>query len=284
MPADASLSSEATAIAWLGPLTGLSRQHQNVGMRMLPAKPVWRCGDLLAATALGAAALLAVSPVAQPVGASSSGVREGTRGDDTLTGRGGDDVIIGKAGSDRLGGLRGDDTLVGGAGRDRLVGGSGHDTLVGGPGRDRLIGGRGDDTINSQGGARDTARCGPGWDTVVADANDLVPASCEHASFRIAGLAGDSGSTLDIATQSFNNGSGRVHLLLERPRRPLPDCAALSCVYSNLPTTATALIAPEGSVGTEPDFGGDCAGTVISPCRLSMDHDRTATIIFNGSG
>ena len=225
-----------------------------------------RSSLLLAATALGAAALLAVSAVAQPVGASGSGVHVGTRGDDRLTGSGGDDVIIGKGGNDRLGGLRGDDTLVGGRGRDRLVGG------------------RGDDTINSQDGARDTSRCGPGWDTVVADTNDLVPASCEHASFRIAGSAGDSGSRLSIATQSFNNGSGRVHLLLERPTRGLPDCAALECVYPNIPTTATALIAPEGSIGTEPDFGGDCAGTGIGPCRLSMDHDRTATIIYNGSG
>jgi hypothetical protein len=92
-----------------------------------------RPSPLLAAMALGTAPLLAGSPVAQPVGASSSGVHEGTRGDDTLTGSGGDDVIIGKAGDDRLRGLGGNDTLVGGAGRDRLTGGSGHDTLVPGP-------------------------------------------------------------------------------------------------------------------------------------------------------
>jgi hypothetical protein len=222
--------------------------------------------------------------VAQPVGASRSGLREGTRGDDTLTGSGRDDVIIGKAGNDRLGGLGGDDTLVGGAGRDRLAGGSGHDTLVAGPGRDRLMGGRGRNTINSQDGTRDTARCGPGWDTVVADASDVVPASCEDASFSIAGVAGDSGSRLSIVTTSVNDGSGRVHLFLEHPRMPLRDCAALACDYLNLPTTATALIAPEGSIGTQPGFGGDCAGTVIAPCRLRMDHDRTATIIFNGPG
>jgi Ca2+-binding RTX toxin-like protein len=221
---------------------------------------------VLAATALGAAALLADSPAAQPVGATSSAVREGTRGDDTLTGSGRQDVIIGKAGNDRLGGLGGDDTIVGG------------------PGRDRLSGGRGDDTINSRDGARDTADCGPGWDTVVADTNDVVPASCEHASFRIAGGAGDSGSTLIIATQSFNNGSGVVHLLLERPRKPLPDCAVFECSYSDLPTTSTALIAPEAGVGTDISFGGDCAGTGISPCRLRMDQNRAATITFNGSG
>jgi hypothetical protein len=225
-----------------------------------------RPSPLLAAMALGTAALLADSPVAQPVGASSAAVHEGTRGDDTLTGSGGDDVIIGKAGNDRLRGL------------------AGNDTLVAGPGRDRLMGGRGDDTINSRDRARDTAGCGPGWDTVVADTKDVVPASCEQASFSIPGAAGDSGSSLFIATTSVNDGSGQVHLLLEHPTRPLRDCAALECSYSNLPTTATALIAPEGGIGTEPGFGGDCAGTVIAPCRLSMDHDRAATIIFNGSG
>lgn len=221
---------------------------------------------LLAAMALGTPVVMASSPAAQPPEAGSSGIHEGTRGDDTLAGSGADDVIIGKAGNDTLRGL------------------GGNDTLVAGPGRDRLMGGRGDDMIDSRDRARDTAGCGPGWDTVVADGKDVVPASCEQASFSIAGVTGASGSTLNVVTKSVNNGSGRVHLLIERPTRGLPDCAALNCSYPNLPATATALVAPEGDIGTEPDFGGDCAGTGISPCRLRMDQDRTATITFNGSG
>jgi RTX calcium-binding nonapeptide repeat (4 copies) len=220
----------------------------------------------LLAVALAAAALLAVSALAQAVGVTSAAVREGTPGDDRLIGGGRDDVMIGKPGDDRLRGLGGDDTLVGGAGRDLLVGG------------------RGDDTISSRDRARDTVRCGPGWDTVVADATDDVPGSCEHASVSIAGFTGDSGSSLFIGTTSINNGGGVVHLLLERPTRPLHDCAALECAYSGLPTTATALISPEGDVGTEPSFGADCAGTGIPPCRLGMDHDRAATITWNGPG
>jgi Ca2+-binding RTX toxin-like protein len=211
-------------------------------------------------------ALLAVALAVALAGVTSAAVREGTRGDDRLTGGGRDDVMIGKPGDDRLRGLGGNDTLIGGAGRDRLVAG------------------RGDDTINSRDRARDTVRCGPGWDTVVADASDDVPASCEHASVSIAGFTGDSGSTLYIGTTSVNNGGGVVHLFLERPRMPLHDCGALECAYSGLPTTATALISPEGSVGTQPSFGGDCAGTGIPPCRLGMDHDRAATITWNGSG
>jgi hypothetical protein len=221
---------------------------------------------LLAAVALGTVALLADSPAAQPVDAGSSAVHEGTRGDDMLAGSGGDDVIIGKAGNDRLRGL------------------GGNDTLVAGPGRDRLMGGRGDDTINSRDRARDIAGCGPGWDMVVADTKDVVPASCEQASFSIPGGAGDSGSALIVATSSVNNGGGVVHLLLEHPRQPLHDCGALECFYSGIPTTATALISPEGDIGSEPSFGGDCASTGIPPCRLSMDQNRVATVTFNGSG
>jgi hypothetical protein len=215
---------------------------------------------------LGRSALLAVALAGAAVGVTSAAVREGTRGDDRLTGGGGDDVMIGKPGDDRLRGLGGDDTLVGGAGRDRLVAG------------------RGDDTIHSRDRARDTVRCGPGWDTVVADATDDVPASCEHASVRIAGFAGDSGSTLLVATASINNGGGVVHLFLERPNRPLHDCWAVECSYSDLPTTATALISPEGGIGTQPDFGGDCAGTGIGPCRLTMNQGRIAKITWNGPG
>jgi RTX calcium-binding nonapeptide repeat (4 copies) len=211
-------------------------------------------------------ALLAVALAGAAVGVTSAAVREGTREDDRLVGGGRGDVMIGKTGDDRLRGVGGNDTIVGGAGRDLLVGG------------------RGDDTMNSRDRARDTVRCGAGWDTVVADATDEVPASCEHASVSIAGFTGDSGSTLFIGTTSINNGGGVVHLFLERPNRPLHDCAALECAYSDLPTTATALVSPEGDVGTEPSFGGDCAGTGISPCRLGMDHDRAATITWNGPG
>jgi hypothetical protein len=221
---------------------------------------------LLAAVALGTVALLADSQAAQPLDATSSSVHEGTRGDDMLAGSGGDDVIIGKAGDDGLRGF------------------GGNDTLVAGPGRDRVLGGRGDDTINIRDRARDIAGCGPGWDTVVADTKDVVPASCEQAIFSIPGGVGDSGSTLLVATSSVNNGGGVVHLLLERPRMPLHDCRASECSYPGLPTTATALISPEGGVGTEPSFGGDCAGTGIPPCRLSMDQNRVANVIFNGSG
>lgn len=220
---------------------------------------------LVAAVALATVALLADSQAAQPVDASSSSVREGTPGDDMLAGSGRDDVMIGKAGNDMLRGL------------------GGNDTVVAGPGRDRVLGGPGDDTINTRDRARDIAGCGPGWDMVVADTKDVVPASCEQASFSIPGGIGD-GSGLIVATSSINNGGGVVHLLLEHPTRPLHDCAAWECSYSDLPTTSTVLLAPESDIGTDASFGGDCAGTTIAPCRLSMDQNRTASVTFNGPG
>ena len=56
---------------------------------------------LLAAMALGTPVVMASSPAAQPPEAGSSGIHEGTRGDDTLAGSGADDVITGRQGTTR---------------------------------------------------------------------------------------------------------------------------------------------------------------------------------------
>src|SRR6185436_4909885 len=56
------------------------------------------------------------------------GVRNGTSGDNVLTGGPGDDFIDGKGGNDTLNGAAGNDRLEGGAGNDLLNGGSGQDT------------------------------------------------------------------------------------------------------------------------------------------------------------
>lgn len=105
-----------------------------------------------------------------------------------LDGRGGDDDLLG---SDDSG-----DTLVGGAGADDLAGYGGDDTLIGGPGADRIdadgssgcvlgpvYGGctfrAGNDTIDAADGEADSVTCGPGADTVRADAQDTVSEDCE---------------------------------------------------------------------------------------------------------
>ena len=55
----------------------------------------------------------------------------------------------------------------------------GNDTLNGGPGADFLDGGSGNDRLLLRDGARDTATCGLGRDTAIADTADRVSTSCE---------------------------------------------------------------------------------------------------------
>ena len=127
---------------------------------------------------------------------------EGGSGDDVLTGDGRPNVLWGGPGRDTVRGLGGDDDLDGDAGADRLFGGAGDDALSGdsytsGLGRDLLDGGRGDDFLDlgaaddevlSVGGPsfredpdrrRDTARGGPGYDTLNHEDGDDRLRSCE---------------------------------------------------------------------------------------------------------
>ena len=60
------------------------------------------------------------------------GIMYGGRGDDVLTGSGGNDILLGGEGDDRLLGLAGADVLIGGEGSDSLTGGNGDDLLIGG--------------------------------------------------------------------------------------------------------------------------------------------------------
>ena len=71
-------------------------------------------------------------------------------------------------------------TGQGGGGPRTLVGGPGKDVLWGGPGftDDVLVGSGGDDVIHAAGWWRDVVDCGPGVDTVYADATDELT-GCE---------------------------------------------------------------------------------------------------------
>lgn len=124
-------------------------------MRLMPQRrraTVRRVGFALAAVVL--AAVVALPALALNI--------SGTRGNDTLRGTAKADKINGKAGNDRIFGV------------------AGNDTLIGGPGRDRVDGGPGDDRLVIRDGVRDTAACGTGRDTVIADTADAVGANCEN--------------------------------------------------------------------------------------------------------
>ena len=83
----------------------------------------------------------------------------------TISGLGGDDLLVGHAGAIILNGGAGNDYLDGGAGNDTLNGGSGNDTLDGGTGNDTLNGGSGNDTLDG-GTGNDTLDGGSGNDTL----------------------------------------------------------------------------------------------------------------------
>ena len=80
----------------------------------------------------------------------------------TISGLGGDDLLVGHAGAIILNGGAGNDYLDGGAGNDTLNGGSGNDTLDGGTGNDTLNGGSGNDTLDG-GTGNDTASYANGF-------------------------------------------------------------------------------------------------------------------------
>lgn len=72
---------------------------------------------------------------------------EGGGGNDTILGGFGSDLLRGDAGNDALFGSNGNDLFAGGTGHDRLFGEAGADTLAGGAGNDRLTGGTGADVF-----------------------------------------------------------------------------------------------------------------------------------------
>lgn len=104
----------------------------------------------------------------------------GLVGNDALVGGRGNDLLVGGRGNDQLLDGSGDDLLLGGAGHDRLVAGRGRDRLVGGAGRDSFDAGPDNDRVNSRDGIRETVRCGPGKDRVLADRSDRL-FGCESA-------------------------------------------------------------------------------------------------------
>jgi len=102
------------------------------------------------------------------------------RGNDTITGSSGADVLVGANGNDTLNGggdndtLRGglgNDTLNGGVGNDALWGSSGNDTLDGSAGNDALFGEGNDDTLNG-GGGNDSLDGGAGADNLNGGAGE----------------------------------------------------------------------------------------------------------------
>jgi len=65
-------------------------------------------------------------------------------------------------------------TVDGGPGNDRIGTGPYDDLVIGGNGSDSIDTGAGDDVIKVRDKHRDRVRCGPGYDTVIADQFDVL--------------------------------------------------------------------------------------------------------------
>lgn len=95
------------------------------------------------------------------------------------------DTVYGLGGDDLIDGANGNDVLDGGAGNDTIYGGGNDDTITGGPGVDSLSGEgsasglyvsiAGNDRIDARDGNPESLNCGPGADTAIVDAADVVP-------------------------------------------------------------------------------------------------------------
>jgi vancomycin resistance protein YoaR len=120
----------------------------------------WRNAVVAGVAAAAVVALSAAVALAGPV-------IKGTKGDDTLTGTEGHDVILAFAGNDTVNALGGLDVVIAGRGNDTVNAGDGPDLVLGRPGDDVLNGDGGSDRIFAGLGV-DTVNGGPGDDDLWA--------------------------------------------------------------------------------------------------------------------
>jgi hypothetical protein len=124
---------------------------------------------------------------------------------DRVLGMGGDDLIDGANGNDYLDGGEGNDTIYGGGNDDTIIGGPGVDSLSGeGSASGLYISVAGNDRIDARDGNAESLNCGPGADTAIVDANDVVPQDpgslCEVVDRAAATPVGPVGRPVKAAT------------------------------------------------------------------------------------
>jgi Ca2+-binding RTX toxin-like protein len=155
----------------------------------------------------------------------------GTDGDDIASASevGNRADLTGKGGNDQLKGSDSDDAIDGGAGNDTLTGGYGNDTIVGGPGQDKIVAdrdgrcnelhcdlspGSSADTIDALDGEVDNVSCGPGQDSVKADAADVLAPDCETVTRGAVavGAPGTPGAKTTTPNSTKNKGAATAKL------------------------------------------------------------------------
>lgn len=179
----------------------------------------------------------------------------GTDGDDIASASevGNRAELTGKGGNDQLKGSDSDDAIDGGPGADTLTGGYGNDTIVGGPGPDKIAGdrdgrcnelhcdlspGSSSDTIDALDGEADTVSCGPGQDSVKADAQDTVAPDCETVTRGAAAGGAAPGTTGTGAGAKGTNNAGAKPTKTTK-KLTLPARATLRALLSAKGLTVT---------------------------------------------
>ena len=133
-----------------------------------------------------------------------------------MSGLGGDDTIDGANGNDLLDGGAGNDTIYGGGNDDTIVGGPGLDSLSGeGSSSGNFISVAGNDRIDARDGVREQLNCGPGADTAIVDALDVVPQ--DPGSLCEAVERGAPARAVSIRSQSLRVKRGRIGVKLACP-------------------------------------------------------------------
>lgn len=83
-------------------------------------------------------------------------------------------TVLGTNAAETIYGTARADAIDAKAGDDRVFAFAGNDVVTGGPGADRIEAGLGNDVVHARDGRRDVIGCGPGRDTAVVDARDVV--------------------------------------------------------------------------------------------------------------
>jgi RTX calcium-binding nonapeptide repeat (4 copies) len=163
------------------------------------------------------------------VGGHGSDVMTGNDRRNLFGGGEGDDVLTGGGSDDQLHGGSGNDRVFGEDGQDVVAGGDGDDYIVGGPGVDRFWGedvdacipsscASGQDRIEARDGNQEMIDCGPGTDSAVVDANEVVRNDLQLSNQceSIDGLAASSSSGAFTVTSAKVSG-GRIVVKLTAP-------------------------------------------------------------------
>ncbi len=210
----------------------------------------------------------------------------GTDGDDVARASevGNRAELSGKGGNDLLKGTDDDDAIDGGPGADDLTGGYGNDTIAGGPGADKIVGdrdgrcnemhcdlspGSAADVIDAVDGEADTISCGPGTDTVKADAVDVVAPDCETVTRAGAPAATTPPPAGGKPSTGKSSGQGAPKLAFAKGARP-----TLRTLLKSGLTVTVAGRKPGAKVAVSVKRGG----TVVAKGAGTAAKDGTATV------